>query len=183
MEKKELREKYKSLREELSNRERYELSEQILEKCLGNFSLEGKTISVFLPIERLGEIITWPILDRIAARFVLPVVRNEELQHIVFEDKKQLLVSDWGIPEPVYGDQLDEKEIDVVLVPMLVGDMNGNRVGYGKGFYDRFLANCREDCLFIGLCYYDPVDRIEDIHPSDVSLKYIITPSKVYAFQ
>ena len=65
-------------------------------------------------------------------------------------------------------------EIDVVLVPLLCSDGQGYRVGYGKGFYDRFLVKCRPDCRKIGLSYFPPVDRIEDVTESDVKMDEVV---------
>jgi len=77
---------------------------------------------------------------------------------------------------------LDEKEFDVVIVPMVIADERGYRVGYGKGFYDGFLAKCRPDCQFIGVCFYEPIEEIEDVHEHDVKLHACVTPSKVHLF-
>lgn len=88
----------------------------------------------------------------------------------------------WGIPEPVKGTPADPAEVDMVFLPLLSFDANGHRVGYGKGFYDRFLAACRSDCLRIGLSWFGPVDLIEDLGPHDIPMHYCITPERVYAF-
>ena len=77
---------------------------------------------------------------------------------------------------------IDEKEIDLVLVPLLCFDKKGFRVGYGKGFYDRFLSKCRSDVLKIGLSYFKPVEKIEDVRDFDVALDYCITPKGVWHF-
>jgi len=69
-----------------------------------------------------------------------------------------------------------------VLVPLLSFDKKGFRVGYGKGFYDRFLMQCKSDCIKIGLSYFDPIDVIDDADEFDVPLDFCITPQKVYVF-
>ena len=73
-------------------------------------------------------------------------------------------------------------EIDLVIVPLLCFDKKGNRVGYGKGYYDRFLKQCRKDCIKIGFSYFDPIDQVEDINKFDVKLDYGITPDAIYQF-
>ena len=50
-----------------------------------------------------------------------------------------------------------------------------HRVGYGKGYYDQFLKQCRSDCLKIGLSYFELVERIDDVHAGDVRLDFVIT--------
>jgi 5-formyltetrahydrofolate cyclo-ligase len=69
-----------------------------------------------------------------------------------------------------------------VLVPLLAFDESGYRVGYGKGFYDRFLQQCRKDVLTVGFSYFDAIDKIEDTHQFDVPLNYCITPHRIYEF-
>lgn len=87
-----------------------------------------------------------------------------------------------NILEPLETEVVDPQDLDMVLVPMLICDVKGNRVGFGKGYYDRYLSRCRPDCLKVGLSYFAPVDRIEDANEFDVPLDFCITPEKVYVF-
>ena len=93
-----------------------------------------------------------------------------------FEENK------YGLFEPVQGEPIDPHELDIVIVPLLAFDEQGYRVGYGKGFYDRFLKDCYEDCLKVGVSYFEPVDAIEDTADFDVPLDLCITPQKVFVF-
>lgn len=72
-------------------------------------------------------------------------------------------------------------KIDLVIVPLLAFDLDGNRVGYGKGYYDKFLQNC-ENALKIGICLEKPLLKILDINEYDIKLDYCITPEKIYSF-
>jgi 5-formyltetrahydrofolate cyclo-ligase len=87
-----------------------------------------------------------------------------------------------NILEPLETEIVDPQDIDMVLVPMLACDLKGNRVGFGKGYYDRYLSRCREDCLKVGLSYFHPVKQIDDADEFDVPLDFCITPEKVYVF-
>ena len=80
------------------------------------------------------------------------------------------------------GEITEPDEIDLVLVPLLAFDQEGYRVGYGKGYYDKFLSQCREDVIKIGLSFFEPVDAISDINQFDMSLNYCVTPQQVYDF-
>src|SRR5688572_2784635 len=152
MTKKELREKYKKLRSQLSNREQHVISQLIAEHLISNFDLAGKKISCFAPIIRFQEVNTWLILDSVKAHFYLPVIdEKDNLKHIRYEGKDKLKESSWGILEPQSGEETTADAFDMVLVPMLAINTEGYRVGYGKGYYDKFLATCRPDCVFIGL--------------------------------
>lgn len=88
----------------------------------------------------------------------------------------------YGITEPKEGIIMEPSAIDLVFVPLLVCDNDGYRVGYGKGFYDRYLARCRQDIIKIGFSYFDPVDKIDDRNSFDIPLDYCITPESVYEF-
>ncbi|MEJ0106812.1 MAG: 5-formyltetrahydrofolate cyclo-ligase [Bacteroidota bacterium] len=87
-----------------------------------------------------------------------------------------------GIHEPLTGIVTGAGMIDMVFVPMLTCDEEGYRVGYGKGFYDKYLEHCREDCIKAGFCYFEPVDKIDDRHKFDIPLDICITPYNVYVF-
>jgi len=88
----------------------------------------------------------------------------------------------YNIPEPVEGTVLEPAHIDVVFVPLLAFDKKGFRVGYGKGFYDRYLPLCRPNLIKIGFSFFEAVDRIADINEFDVPLNYCITPIRLYEF-
>ena len=87
-----------------------------------------------------------------------------------------------NIFEPNDGTSVPVGEIDMVIVPLLIADQRGYRVGYGKGFYDKYLSECREDCIKVGLCYFEPIAAIEDCNEFDVPLNLCITPQTVYVF-
>ncbi len=185
MTKAELRQKYKDLRKQFSPSEIERQSSEIVENTLKHFQLEGKVVSMFLPIERQGEINTYLLLERcknIGATVVLPKCNFEtsEIKHYLFENEQQLELNEKGIPEPKKGKVVAADKIDVVFVPLLAADKKGNRVGYGKGFYDRFLRKCVPNCLFIGLHYFELEDKIDDVIPTDVRMNVIISPNKIY---
>jgi 5-formyltetrahydrofolate cyclo-ligase len=90
--------------------------------------------------------------------------------------------NEYGITEPVGEEVIPAHELDLVLVPLLAFDKKGSRVGYGKGYYDRFLKKCNDNCLKIGLSYFDAVDEIEDTDEFDVPLDLCVTPQQVYVF-
>lgn|SRR5215203_3429293 len=107
---------------------------------------------------------------------------NHSMQAIICDEEDVFEKNSFFIHEPGSGESLSPKEIDMVLVPLLAFDKRGFRIGYGKGFYDRFLQQCKEDCIKIGLSYFAPIDAIDDAHEFDVPLDFCITPQKVYVF-
>jgi 5-formyltetrahydrofolate cyclo-ligase len=109
-------------------------------------------------------------------------ITSGELQHLHFNDEVELVNNAFGIPEPSGGEIFSPDEIDLVLVPLLAFDKRGFRVGYGKGYYDRFLSECRTDAIKIGLSFFEPVEQIDDINQFDIPLNYCITPQQVFEF-
>jgi 5-formyltetrahydrofolate cyclo-ligase len=130
----------------------------------------------------------WLILDRIRREFPhirisIPKVNSEknELENFFFEGMHQLAVNDWGIQEPKQGVPTEPEKIDMVLVPLLVFDEQGNRVGYGKGYYDRFLKKCSPEIKKVGISLFPPVEQIP-VNEFDVPLNSCVTPSGVIQF-
>jgi 5-formyltetrahydrofolate cyclo-ligase len=105
------------------------------------------------------------------------------LESVAVSAETKLVFNKWGILEPSGGQAVEPKEIDVVLTPMLAGDKRGFRVGYGKGYYDKFFSLCRPDVLKIGLSYFPPIEEISDVHEFDVKLDYCVTPEEVFSFE
>lgn len=187
MTKAELRLHYRTLRLQLSPNEMEERSREIIERLLSQIQLNEKIVSLFLPIERQREINTYILLDRaknVGATVAVPKsnFQSMEMKHYIFESTTQLEMNDHGIPEPKAGKVIAAERFDIVFVPLLAVDIHGNRVGYGKGFYDRFLNKCKPTCQFIGLHYFDTEDFIEDVLPTDVKLNLLVTPSKIIRF-
>ena len=87
-----------------------------------------------------------------------------------------------NIHEPDRGEPLEPMELDMVFVPLLAFDQEGYRVGYGKGFYDRYLSACADDCIKIGFSYFEPIDKIDDRDEFDIPLDICITPHNMYVF-
>ncbi|MEY3426552.1 MAG: hypothetical protein RL679_1910 [Bacteroidota bacterium] len=187
MTKQQIRENYKKKRSKVSKDQLEAISNTICSIIFRNFELRNKTISLFLPIEQQNEINTHLILEKAVlsgARVGLPRINKQDisLKHYLFENKQQLIRNNLGIPEPSYGEEVNSTEFDIVFVPLLAIDLKGNRIGYGKGYYDRFLKECKEECLFIGLHLFDEFTNIDDINKFDIALHYCITPTKIIQF-
>lgn len=188
MNKVQLRAKYKELRSKLAPGQLQQISEEICQQLFVNFQLEGKFVSLFLPIERQNEINTYLIWEKavsFGAKVAVPKSNyvTLEMKHLLFESEDQLELSQWGIPEPKKGKVIAADRFDYVFVPLLAVDKKGHRVGYGKGFYDRFMKKCSPGCLFIGLHQFEPEDSISDVLPTDMKLNACITPERVIWFE
>jgi 5-formyltetrahydrofolate cyclo-ligase len=189
MTKQELRSKYLELRRTLSPKQLENISESVCHRVFSNFQLEKKRISLFLPIERTKEINTYKIWEKAIsfdAEVAVPKINHNtnELKHVLFESKDQLEITKFGIPEPKKGRVIAAEHFDYVFVPLLAIDSSGYRVGYGKGYYDRFLKRCSPRCKFIGLNHFDDVNEsISDLHAMDIKLDACITPNQIIRFE
>lgn len=151
--------------------------------------LEVRFLHLFLPIETKKEVNTHLIADFLREShpeitLVLSKIdpENHALHHFIWHKHTVLKTNTWGITEPVGGIEVAEKEIDLVLVPLLAYDEQGNRVGYGKGFYDRFLAACKPEVKKIGLSHFKPMERITNTEAFDITLDACLSPQKIYQF-
>jgi 5-formyltetrahydrofolate cyclo-ligase len=148
-----------------------------------------KYLHIFLPIADKNEVNTQLIANWLrekhpAIRLVLSKsdTKQHTLRHFVWDEHTTLQTNQWGITEPNGGLEVEEKELDMILVPLLAYDLQGNRVGYGKGFYDRFLANCNANVQKVGLSYFEPLDSIGDAESFDIKLNSCINPEKIWRF-
>ncbi len=184
--KEELRKHYSELRRSLSPEELDSASISITNKLLGLPIWSSDYYHIFLSIEKLREVNTRHLISVLSGRgknIVVPkVVSGNHFNNFLLTDQTRLLQNRWGIPEPVEAPEVPSQKIDVVFLPLLAFDSRGHRVGYGKGFYDTFLSECREDIVKIGLSPFDAVSGIEDIHEKDVGMDYCVTPDTVYRF-
>ena len=189
MTKKELRKIYLKKRMDLSDGQYEQLNRELSDHFFKAVRLSGiNVLHTFLPIKRTREVNTWHIIERIKkgyphVKVSVPKINNQtsELEHYFLESPDQLKNNTWEIPEPVYGIPTSTDKIDAVLVPLLAFDKLGHRLGYGRGFYDRFLAGCRPDCLKIGLSFFESEEKIDGINEKDIPLDLIVTPKTVFA--
>jgi 5-formyltetrahydrofolate cyclo-ligase len=192
MKKSYLRKHYLSKRKAILAEEMAIKSQQITDLFFQNFDLSKiQYLHIFLPIIKHNEIDTFLIIKHLQQNdaqknIIIPKIIPEksELENYIF-DEKNLIENHWGILEPSGENSIKilPEQIDLVIIPLLIFDKNGNRVGYGKGFYDRFLQQCKPETLKIGLCLEEPIEMIEDINEFDVKMDFCITPAKVYKFK
>jgi len=185
--KKELRAKYKSLRNELTQTEIEEKSLAIANALLPLPIWDKTYFHLFLPIVEQKEIDTEFILHLLSGKDKEIIISKSDFEsrsmtHFLLTDNTKIKKNEYNIPEPVDGIEVPSTKIDVVFVPLLAFDKKGNRVGYGKGFYDKFLSECKPETIKIGLSLFESEELISDVFESDVLLDYCVTPNGVYQF-
>jgi 5-formyltetrahydrofolate cyclo-ligase len=190
MVKAELRKLYLEKRTEFTKDDVNEKSLRIAERFFREFDLAKiNYLHGFLPIEKFNEIDTHLIFHRVwfehaNVETVVPRInfKTDELDSLMFTPVTELVRNAWMIHEPTHDELVDCAKLDLVLVPLLAFDRRGDRVGYGKGYYDKLLKKCRPDCLKVGLSHFPPIDGIEDSNENDVSLDYCLTPDETFNF-
>jgi len=185
--KKELRLHYKNLRKSLSEENIEEKSLEISNQLIQLPIWDKTYYHVFLPIEEQKEVNTEFILHLLSGKDKEIVISKSDFEtrimsHFLLTDNTKIRKNEYNIPEPVNGLTVPSQTIEVVFVPLLAFDLFGNRIGYGKGFYDKFLAECKPETIKIGLSFFEAVNQIDDVFESDVKLDYCVTPQKVYLF-
>ncbi|MEN6349810.1 MAG: 5-formyltetrahydrofolate cyclo-ligase [Syntrophomonas sp.] len=137
---------------------------------------EARTVMGFFPINNEACLLTFLnncLLDR--RRVLLPRMEGDgNIIAVEFTGWEQTSTGKFGIREPL-GTEFAVGDIDVVLVPGLVFDKHGYRLGYGKGYYDRFLARPGIKAFKCGICY--EFQLVEDVfpHQNDIPVNRIIT--------
>lgn len=189
MKKKELRNLYKEKRKTISIKDKL-IWDDLLLIQFQKFNVNNvRTVFSYWPIKNENEpnthLFTRYLKHLIPDfRLTYPVSNftSNKMKAILVKDESDFNINAFGIVEPKNGVEINPNEIDLVIVPMLVCDKLGNRIGFGKGFYDRFLVHCNKEAIKISFSYYEPIDKIEDISAFDVPLNFCITPQHIYEF-
>lgn len=187
MKKNTLRLKYKELRKNLSENSIEEMSLQIANQALKLPIWDKTYYHIFLSISSKKEVNTDYLMHILQGKDKSIVVSKAdfstgEMKHFLLQENTVLKTSEYGIPEPVSGIEISPEILEVVFVPLLGYDQNGHRVGYGKGFYDRFLEQCNKTTVFVGLSFFEPEPEIF-FEATDVPLNFCITPKKILFFK
>jgi len=186
MKKSDIRKEMLRRRKALSSAQMAEISEQLLYQfSMLDFS-NVNTIHIFLPIIEKNEpdtflMINWLKAHQPQIKIIVPKADFDTalMTNHHYEGKEDLQENLYKILEPQKG-ALHTGDIDMVIIPLLAFDRSGNRVGYGKGFYDRFLQSL--DTRKIGLSPFSELALIDDVNVHDVKLDECLTPEKLYAF-
>lgn len=188
LEKARLREVYKSKRVQLTSAEKLQYSFEIMNqfKVWLSTKKDFTHFHLFFPIEKQIEINTYIIKEYLEAnqkKVYTSIIKSKSLEmdtfllnpKTIFEEGKM------GIPIPVDAEKVEADELQVILVPLLVFDKSGNRIGFGKGYYDVFLKRLNPEVVKVGLSYFLPEEKIP-FEEHDIPLDFCITPEKIFTF-
>lgn len=185
MKKAELREYYLQKRKELTEQEILQLSHEILLQLKKMPIWELDYYHLFQSIPQKNEVQTQELLKELFSlekQVVVPKVEGFEMLNCGVNPDTIWTQGKFNVPEPVECKIIPHSKIDVVFLPLLIADQKGNRIGYGGGFYDRFLTKCPESTLKIGLNFFPPISEIKEVEPFDIPLDYCVTPKEIVSF-
>ena len=183
-----VRKTYLKKRQELSSSKFEEESSLLVQNTIELIKkYKPECIHCFLPIHSKGEINTTPIIHYCwenNINVVVPVsnFKDGTLKNAEFRPHTKTKQTKNNITEPIDPIWIENDNIDLVITPLLAFDTKGYRVGYGKGFYDRFFASLHKDVKKIGISLFSPCEVVEDINEHDVPLTCCVTPNKNYSF-
>ena len=180
-----LRSHFKKKRFSLTKQEVDDLSQRVF-KQLDKLNIwKLKHYHIFISILKYNELDTSSIINKLKSEqkiIIVPKISNNELVHIAINDETEFGLNEYGIKEPNDDNHFVIENLDIIFIPLLAFDIEGHRVGYGKGYYDRFLKLTKNSTLKIGLSFFDPINKILDIDDNDVKLDYCVTPKQVHKF-
>lgn len=162
-----------------------ERSERVNKNALDLVNALGTSVvHMFLPIRKNHEVDTWYLLrelHRTGKKVVLSKTDFESrvMTHFSYSEEMKIEEDSFGIPTPVSGDLADFSNVQLVFIPLLAADKHGNRVGYGKGFYDQLLGEASATLKKAGLSISPPFDDFPFAEAHDVRLDYLVTHHEI----
>ena len=182
--KKILRNKILSRRDSLNIKEKESIDNSIFNKLIST-DLYKKSKSIFIYLSFGTEIDTKKIINRAfqdKKEVYIPKIykKDKSMKAIRLNSFEDLNKNSMGILEPIDdSDYINKEEIDLIIVPGVVFDLNGNRIGYGGGYYDRYLEDIKKVSNKVALAYDLQIVDFIDPEAHDISVDYIITNTKV----
>lgn len=181
--KQEIRKKLLRRRSELGRKEYQNKSEQIIQNLEKQLEFKNaSTIHCYVSMNERNEVNTHSLIKHIidsGKKLAVSITNFDDgtLSHRYLNNFEDLQRNKWGVLEPGDGEEADVEDLDLIIVPMVGGDEDKNRIGYGKGFYDRFLE--KADCPTIGLLFDCCLVESIPVESFDVALHKCITETKV----
>ena len=185
--KSDIRKKYKELRSNLSSEKIDNLSKDIVKLLSNNFNFSNCSVHLFITIKKLKEVNTKFLMNElfntgatVSTSAFDPI--KTTTQHVKIYPDTKFNIGNMDIPIPDSNDPELIDQLDFIIVPLLGYDINGNRIGYGKGIYDQILSQCNKNCRKIGVSFFEPEQQIP-IESHDIKLDFCQTPSSLYNFK
>jgi 5-formyltetrahydrofolate cyclo-ligase len=187
--KSELRKAYLERRRSLSPEEHSRLSHAIIDRLFSEIDLRPiNAVHCYIALRHFGEVETGILFDRVwntHPRIITTAPRIDvasgEVESHIYQRGSLTREGRWKILEPEGSKIVPAEALDLIIVPLLCFDQRGHRVGYGRGFYDRYLRRCRSDCIKAGLSFFPPVESIDNVHEGDIPMDLCVTPEEIFS--
>lgn len=179
MEKSSLREKYKAIRHNVSYR--LEKEKKIINKVLLLDRItEAKVIGIYISF--MDEVDTIMLIEELKKRkktIAVPKINKDlTMDFYCLDDLHELKKNKYGILEPTTDIVINSADIDILIIPGIVFDTNKNRIGFGKGFYDRYLQ--KSEIYKVGLCFDEQIsDEIIDVDEFDIKMDLLVSDKRI----
>lgn len=188
MHKYQLRQQYSTLRRELTASNQAILNDKILHQFQKLPLPFLQTVLSYYPLLLTHEPDTFLITRylqfiNVQLQIAYPTIINATTFTAVLQtNDTEFTQNKYGIAEIQDGITVQPSEIELVLVPLLAFDNYGNRIGYGNGYYDKYLHTCNTNVVKVGLSFFEPVAHIADVQHFDIPLTFGVTPTTIYEF-
>lgn len=185
-----LRKEWLKHRLNLSEPEKNNRSFQIQDLIFSSIKItQFNSVNIFLPVHEKCEVRTWSVIQYFQEKYPqislsapkIDSIQDRTMNAVEIEKQTSYVQNKWGINEPEFGRIIPPEEIDLIFLPLITFDQHGHRLGYGGGFYDRYLKNSPKS-LKIGLSFFEPIEKIPEITSFDVKMDLCICPDSVYKF-
>lgn len=183
-----IRKVYLEKRENLTKKQFSILEADVIDNAIHIIKqLKPTLVHCYIPIAHKREINTQLIFEYCWSNNIKTVVPisdfdNSTMTSVERNNSTKIEIAQYGIPEPINPVIISDSKIDLIITPLLAFDHNGHRVGFGKGFYDRFFTKCNNNITKIGLSLFDSINKIEDVDKYDSPLDYVATPNNISTF-
>ncbi|SHK14009.1 5-formyltetrahydrofolate cyclo-ligase [Paramaledivibacter caminithermalis] len=173
-------------RKEMKDEDVEKHSKEIISK-LTDLEVFKESSNIMIYLSFRNEVDTYKLMDyclNVGKKVIVPFCIEEERKIIPSEIKNpenELILNHFGYKEPDSSHLREVKieDIDLVIVPGVVFDKQGNRIGFGGGYYDRFLKKLKDTTMTIAICYdYQIVERVP-VNEFDMPVKSIITEKRI----
>lgn len=179
----EIRNRYLNIRDQLNPREVELKSDQIVSELQNTDAfIASDIIHIYVSMPSRNEVNTYKLIKNCLAKgktVVVPKMMDRgRLNHVAINSFQELKKKNWDILEPVSDLPFNISSIRLVIVPLVAGDLNKNRLGYGKGYYDRFLK--KTDAIKIGLLFENQLYPHDlPTESFDIQLDFLITEKRI----
>lgn len=176
-----IRKEMHKLREAITQEEVSGKSKLILENLL---SLERfkKAYTMMVYVSKKGEVDTHELIRKCLAgkAVVVPKIdrKKNEIIPCKINSLEELELGSFSVLEPKFSEEIRREKIDLFVVPGLAFDLSGNRVGYGHGYWDRFLKGIDKKRI-VGLCFENHIKEKIEVQPHDISVSKIVTEKRI----